>query len=160
MKRQSVVLTVSSLKAKTIHQWNQLWVRKFSLFLYLSLWKSHFLCEVHQIFIWNLITIILGACYEYYIDEDKYDTTTGGFLWQWTHDQSIKYFHDSKKENFKYPNSNQDWKKLGFMGHNFLYNEDGIVFSAPLALSQESEGGSESGTIILKTETGKRFLQF
>ena len=50
------------------------------------------------------------------------------------------------------------------MGHNFLYNDDGIVFGVPLALSEESSegksGGSESGTIIRKTETGKRFLQF
>ena len=129
--------------------------------------KNHiFLYKVHQIFIWKLITIILGACYEYDIDEDEYDTTTGepgGFLWQWTHDQSIKYFHDSRKEKFKYPNFNHDWRNLGFMGHNFLYNGDGIVFSAPLALStpfsteRDALDGSESGTLILKKEDGKKF---
>ena len=103
--------------------------------------------------------IIIGACYQYDTDEDKYDNTEG-FLWKWTKDQAIKYFRDSKKEKFDYEDSNGLWKNLGFMGHNFLYNDDGIVFSLPLALSQESEeGGSESGTIILKTETGKRFLQ-
>ena len=82
-----------------------------------------------------------------------------------TKDQAIKYFRDSKKEKFVYGDSNGIWKNLGFMGHNFLYNDDGIVFSLPLALSQEKtnkyiQKGSESGTIILKTETGKRFLQF
>ena len=111
--------------------------------------------------------IILGACYEYDTAEDKYDTTAG-FLWRWTDDQSIRYFNDSRKEKFVYGDyndynykSNQPWKNLGFMGHNFLYNEDGFVFSLPLALSQESDkDGSESGTIIQKTKTGKRFLQF
>jgi hypothetical protein len=110
--------------------------------------------------------IILGSCYQYDTYEDKYDNTAG-FLWKWTKDQAIKYFRDSKKEKFVYGDSNGIWKNLGFMGHNFLYNNDGIVFSLPLALSQSDknknisiEGGSESGTIILKTETGKRFLQF
>ena len=103
--------------------------------------------------------IIIGACYQYDTDEDEYDNTAG-FLWKWTKDQAIKYFRDSKKEKFVYGDSNGLWKNLGFMGHNFLYNDDGIVFSLPLALSKESEeGGSESGTIILKTDTGKRFLQ-
>ena len=104
--------------------------------------------------------VIIGACYQYDTDEDEYDNTAG-FLWKWTKDQAIKYFRDSKKEKFVYGDSNGIWKNLGFMGHNFLYNDDGIVFSLPLALSKESEeGGSESGTIILKTDTGKRFLQF
>ena len=47
------------------------------------------------------------------------------------------------------------------MGPNFLYNDDGIVFNTPLALSGILEfHGSESGTIILKQEKGKNFLQF
>ena len=46
------------------------------------------------------------------------------------------------------------------MGPNFLYNDDGIVFNTPLALSNLSDSGSESGTIILKKEKGKNFLQF
>jgi hypothetical protein len=114
--------------------------------------------------------IILGACYEYDIVDNKYDTDAG-FLWKWKNDRSIKYFHDSNKEKFNHGDSEwkangNNWKNLGFMGHNFLYNDDGIVFSVPLALSQFEDGdntgvptgGSESGTIILKTERGKRFL--
>ena len=46
------------------------------------------------------------------------------------------------------------------MGPNFLYNDDGIVFNTPLALSNLSRPGMESGTIILKQEKGENFLQF
>ena len=46
------------------------------------------------------------------------------------------------------------------MGPTFLYNDDGIVFNTPLALQNLLNAGSESGTIILKQETGKNFLQF
>ena len=54
--------------------------------------------------------------------------------------------------------ANGKWTKLGLMGHNFLYNGDGIVFSTPLALSTgAAKYGSESGTLILKKEDGKKF---
>ena len=111
-----------------------------------------------------LFTIILGACYQYDIEGEQYEASEG-FLWKWKTDRSIRYFDGSTKKSFF--DDKSKWNKLGFMGHNFLYNNDGIVFSLPLALSQSDknknisiEGGSESGTIILKTETGKRFLQF
>ena len=109
-----------------------------------------------------LFTIILGACYQYDIEEEQYEASEG-FLWKWNTDRSISYIDGSDKKKYDYENYDPEkskWEKLGFMGHNFLYNDDGIVFSVPLALSQRSDSGSESGTIILKTETGKRFLQF
>ena len=52
--------------------------------------------------------------------------------------------------------ANGKWKMLGLMGHNFLYNGDGIVFSTPLASSRHYGHESESGTLILKEEEGKK----
>ena len=104
-----------------------------------------------------LFTIILGACYQYDIEGEQYEESEG-FLWKWETDRSIRYFDGSTKKSFF--DDKSKWKKLGFMGHNFLYNDDGIVFSTPMALSAARYGtgnyGSESGTLILKEEDGKK----
>ena len=110
-----------------------------------------------------LFTIILGACYQYDIEEEQYEASEG-FLWKWKTDRSISFFDGSNRKSFNEPDEDKSkWTKLGFMGHNFLYNGDGIVFSAPLALStpfsteRDALDGSESGTLILKKEDGKKF---
>ena len=103
-----------------------------------------------------LFTIILGACYQYDIEEEQYEASEG-FLWKWNTDRSISYIDGSTKKSFFEDKSK--WTKLGFMGHNFLYNKDGIVFSTPLASSRHGGYGhyeSESGTLILKEEEGKK----
>ena len=102
-----------------------------------------------------LFTIILGACYQYDIEGEQYEASEG-FLWKWKTDRSISYIDGSTKKSFFEDKSK--WTKLGFMGHNFLYNGDGIVFGTPLALSTgAAKYGSESGTLILKKEDGKKF---
>ena len=110
-----------------------------------------------------LFTIILGACYQYDIEGEQYEASEG-FLWKWKTDRSIIYFDGSTNKSFNddMDSANGKWTKLGLMGHNFLYNGDGIVFSTPLALSTRRDGtansdGSESGTLILKKEDGKKF---
>ena len=102
-----------------------------------------------------LFTIILGACYQYDIEGEQYEASEG-FLWKWKTDRSISYIDGSTKKSFFEDKSK--WTKLGFMGHNFLYNGDGIVFSTPLASSRHGGYGhySESGTLILKEEEGKK----
>ena len=103
-----------------------------------------------------LFTIILGACYQYDIEGEQYEASEG-FLWKWETDRSIRYFDGSTKKSFF--DDKSKWNKLGFMGHNFLYNDDGIVFSTPMALSASSRyEGSESGTLILKEEDGKNSI--
>ena len=106
-----------------------------------------------------LCTIFLGACYQYNIEDEQYEASEG-FMWKWKTDRFIKFFDGSTKKDFYVDKSK--WIKLGFMGHNFLYNDEGIVFSTPLALSTNLDGtgsdGSESGTLILKEEDGKKIL--
>ena len=106
-----------------------------------------------------LFTLISGACYQYDIEGEQYEASEG-FLWKWASDRSIRFFDGSTKKSFD--DDKSKWTKLGFMGHNFLYNGDGIVFSTPLALSTNNDGtasdGSESGTLILKKEDGKKIL--
>ena len=107
-----------------------------------------------------LFTIILGACYQYDIEGEQYEASEG-FLWRWKTDRSISFFNGSNRKSFNEPDEDKSkWTKLGCMGHNFLYNGDGIVFSTPLALSTNRDGtasdGSESGTLILKKEDGKK----
>ena len=106
-----------------------------------------------------LFTMILGACYQYDIEEEQYEASEG-FLWKWKTDSSIRFFNGSTKNDFY--DDKSKWNKLGLMGHNFLYNNDGIVFSTPMALSSGRYGtvfdGSESGTLILKEEDGKKIL--
>ena len=106
--------------------------------------------------------MILGACYQYDIEEEQYEASEG-FLWNWETDRSISFFNGSNRKSFNEPDKDKSkWEKLGFMGHNFLYNNDGIVFSTPMALSSGRYGtvfdGSESGTLILKEEDGKKIL--
>ena len=109
-----------------------------------------------------LFGIILGACYQYDIEGEQYEASEG-FLWNWKTDRSIIYFDGSTNKSFNddMDSANGKWSKLGLMGHNFLYNGDGIVFSTPMALSTNSvrkpSDGSESGTLILKKEDGKKF---
>ena len=44
------------------------------------------------------------------------------------------------------------------MGANVLFNEDGVVFSTPLARSFPNNYGSESGTIVLKKDKVDEFI--
>ena len=73
--------------------------------------------------------------------------------------QAVCSYSEEKVYNDGTNDLARKWEVLGFMGPNFLYNDDGIVFNTPMARSYQSGGGSESGTIILKKEDGKIFLQ-
>ena len=84
------------------------------------------------------------------------NTNTDNFQWDWT-SSKVKFFWNGITQRFLQPTkfkpkpSNQDWEMIGFMGANVLFNEDGVVFSTPLARSFPHYGG-ESGTIILKKD--------
>ena len=104
-----------------------------------------------------------GVCYSHDMTKDTYNTNTNtdNFQWDWTsskvkfYKNGIKYTQRSLQptKSRTRPRSrprNQVWEVTGYMGANFLFNEDGVVFSTPLARSFQIAYGGESGTIILK----------
>ena len=98
-----------------------------------------------------------GVCYSYDMTRNGYttNTNTDNFQWDWT-SSKVKFYRNGITQIFVQPTKsnptprNQDWELTGFMGANVLFNEDGVVFSTPLARSFPIGYGGDSGTIILK----------
>ena len=88
----------------------------------------------------------------------RYNTnSTDNFQWDWT-SSKVKYYDGKNKQIFQGAGRSRKWETLGFMGSNLLFNDDGVVFSTPLARSYSLGYGSESGTIILKKEGPNEFI--
>ena len=101
-----------------------------------------------------------GVCYSYDMIRKKYDTNTNAnnFQWDWNSNKVKIYNTNRRTETFRNTDVDGTWEIIGFMGTNVLFNEDGIVFSAPFARSNPIHYGGESGTIILKKERPDEFI--
>jgi hypothetical protein len=84
----------------------------------------------------------------------RYDTNSDNFQWDWT-SSKVKYYFGRSKRIFQGAGRSRKWEIIGFMGSNILFNEDGVVFSAPFARSYSIGYGGESGTIILKKDNNE-----
>ena len=98
----------------------------------------------------------LGVCYSYDTDSKRY-INNFNFQWDWT-SSKVKYYDGRNKKTFQGAGESRRWEAINFMGANFLFNEDGVVFGTPLARSYPIWWGGESGTIILKKERSDEFI--
>ena len=112
--------------------------------------------KIEDNFLYDFFVIFQGVCYSYDMNENRYDTNSDNFQWDWT-SSKVKYYDGRNKRTFQGAGISRKWEIIGFMGSNVLFNEDGVVFSTPFARSYSTSGtaigyGGESGTIILKKD--------